>query len=368
MTSVDTVTSPATDAGSAADIRSAVRGGGAAITALCSGSVVLAGRACRCVGTAARWAWDQASIDTGATAERQARADRKARAAAAKVAAKAAKARKAAADEDDEDDDEDEAVEAADVVAAPVAPVRRPVLEALAMLAFGAGLAGGALATVVPLVVPYVQALAPWRSAILTVGSLAWMVAAWMVSPPPAPAPAEDAEDQEDEDQEEDAAPGDSPADRLARFVLEQLAELEAAGRRGVHVTALVTSAEEAGLLAPGAMDKTRMRAWLPASGIPVTKSVKVRGDVDYGLSIAHVTKALGMSPGEALRRLSGEAPEAPAEAPSGEAPAAPAEAPVEAPVEAAPEPPVEALPPARLTLVKPPSPTEAPASDRGAA
>ncbi|MFJ4493185.1 hypothetical protein [Streptomyces diastaticus] len=351
-----TVTSPAAD-GSAADVRSVVRG---AITALYSGSVVLAGRACRCVGTAARWAWDQASIDTGATAERQAKADRKAQKAAATIAAKAAKARKAA-DEDDEDDDEDGVTEAADVVAAPVAPVRRSGLEALAMLAFGAALAGGALATVVPLIAPHVQALAPWRSAALTVGSLAWMVAAWMVSPPPAPAPApaEDAEDQEE------AA---SPADLLARHVLERLAELEAAGRRGVHVTALISSAEAAGLLAPGAMDKVRMRAWLPASGIPVTKSVKVRGDVDYGLSIAHVTAALGMSPGEALRRLSGDAPETPAEAPSGEAPEPPAAPSAEGAAEAPAPAPVEALPPARLALVQPLPEEGAPEGARGAA
>ncbi|MFJ3679834.1 hypothetical protein ACIPPN_30005 [Streptomyces diastaticus] len=361
MTSVDTVTSPAADtAAGAADVWSVVRGGGAAITALYSGSVVLAGRACRCVGTAARWAWDQASIDTGATAERQATANRKAQKAAAKAAAKAAKARKAAADEDDdEDDDEDEAVEVADVVAAPVAPVRRPGLEALAMLALGSGLAGGALATVVPLVVPYVQALAPWRSAILTVGSLAWMVAAWMVSPPPAPAPAPA------EGEEEEAA---SPADLLARHVLEQLVEAEAAGRRGVHVTALISSAEAAGLLAPGAMDKAAMREWLPASGIPVTKSVKVAGAVDFGVRVVRVTEVLGMSPGEALRRLSGEAPATPAPAPSGEAPATPAAPSAEGATEAPAPAPVEALPPARLALVQPLPEEGAPEGARGAA
>ncbi|MFJ3630475.1 hypothetical protein ACIPQ3_30725 [Streptomyces albidoflavus] len=186
------------------------------------------------------------------------------------------------------------------------------------------------------------------------------LVAVWRAGASVAIEEAVEEEDQEDQEEDQEEA----PADLLARHVLGQLAELEAAGRRGVHVTALISSAEEAGLLPIGAMDKTAMRAWLPASGIPVTKSVKVRGDVDFGLSIAHVTKALGMSPGEALRRLSGEAPETPVEAPSGEAPETPVEGAPEAPAPA----PVEALPPARLALVKPLPEEEAESGARGAA
>ncbi|MFF2262087.1 hypothetical protein ACFVWE_31915 [Streptomyces albidoflavus] len=322
-----------------AELRVVTRGGRAAMTALVSGSVILTGRLCGCVGAALSRAWDLASVDADATAAVQAKADQRATA----KARKAAKAKRAEDDEGDVDQEEPA------VSAPPVRPVRRPAVEALGMLGIGGGLVAGAVATVWPLVAPHLAVLAAWRGVIASAVTLAWMAAAWMVAPAPTAAPVE--EDQEAEEDQEEAA---SPADLLARHVLGQLAELEAAGRRGVHVTALISSAEEAGLLAPGAMDKTTMRAWLPASGIPVTKSVKVAGAVDFGLSVAHVTAALGMSPGEALRRLSGEAPEAPVEAPSGEAPEPPAEAPVEGAPEAPAPAPVEALPPARLALVKP--------------
>ncbi|MFP3119858.1 hypothetical protein [Streptomyces sp. Iso 434] len=337
------------------ELRAVTRGGGAAMTALVAGSVILTRRLCGCVGTALSWVWDLASVDGEATAAEQHGADMRATAKAVKAAKAAAK--KAAEDGDDQADDQ---AEARLVSAPPVRPVRRPAVEALGMLGIGGGLVAGAVATVWPLVAPHLAALAAWRGVIASGITVAWMAAAWMVAPAPTTAPVEEAVEEAEEEVEEAA----SPADLLARHVLEQLAELEAAGRRGVHVTALISSAEEAGLLAPGAMDKTRMRAWLPASGIPVTKSVKVRGDVDYGLSIAHVTKALGMSPGEALRRLSGEAPATPVEAPSGEAP----EPPADAPVEGAPEAPVEALPPARLALVKALPEEGAPEGARGAA
>lgn len=333
-----------------AELRVVTRGGRAAMTALVSGSVILTGRLCGCVGAALSRAWDLASVDADATAAVQAKADQRATA----KARKAAKAKRAEDDEGDVDQEEPA------VSAPPVRPVRRPAVEALGMLGIGGGLVAGAVATVWPLVAPHLAVLAAWRGVIASAVTLAWMAAAWMVAPAPTAAPVE-----EDVEEVEEAA---SPADLLARHVLEQLAELESAGRRGVHVTALISSAEEAGLLAPGAMDKTRMRAWLPASGIPVTKSVKVAGAVDFGLSVAHVTAALGMSPGEALRRLSGEAPETSVEAPSGEAPEPPAEAPVEGAPEAPAPAPVEALPPARLALVKPLPEEGAPEGARGAA
>ncbi|AWL36669.1 hypothetical protein EES44_30460 [Streptomyces sp. ADI96-15] len=310
------------------ELRAVTRGGGAAMTALVSGSVILTRRLCGCVGKALSWVWDLASVDGEATAAEQHGADMRATAKAVKVA-------KAAAENGDDQ------AEARPVSAPPVRPVRRPAVEALGMLGIGGGLVAGAVATVWPLVAPHLAVLAAWRGVIASGITVAWMAAAWMVAPAPPAAPVED--DQED-DQEE------APADLLARHVLERLAELAAAGRPGTHVTALISSAEESGLLAPGAMDKTRMREWLTASGIPVTKSVKVAKAVDFGVRVDRVTEALGMSPGEALRRLSGEVPEAPVEAPSGEAPEPPVEGAPEAPAPA----PVEALPPARLALVKP--------------
>lgn len=333
-----------------AELRVVTRGGRAAMTALVSGSVILTGRLCGCVGAALSWAWDLASVDADATAAVQAKADQRATA----KARKAAKAKRAEDDEGDVDQEEPA------VSAPPVRPVRRPAVEALGMLGIGGGLVAGAVATVWPLVAPHLAALAAWRGVIASGITVAWMAAAWMVAPAPPAAPVED--DQEEDDQEE------APADLLARHVLEQLAELEAAGRPGTHVTALISSAEAAGLLAPGAMDKTRMREWLTASGIPVTKSVKVAKAVDFGVRVNRVTEALGMSPGEALRRLSGEAPATPVEAPSGEAPEPPAEAPVEGAPEAPVPAPVEALQPARLALVKPLPEEGAPEGARGAA
>ncbi|KAF0794764.1 MULTISPECIES: hypothetical protein [Streptomyces] len=342
------------------ELRAVTRGGGAAMTALVSGSVILTRRLCGCVGTALSWVWDLASVDGEATAAEQYGADMRATA----KAVKAAKAATKAAAENGGDQADDQA-EARPVSAPPVRPVRRPAVEALGMLGIGGGLVAGAVATVWPLVAPHLAALAAWRGVIASGITVAWMAAAWMVAPAPPAAPVED--DQEEDDQEEDDQE-EAPADLLARHVLEQLAELEAAGRPGTHVTALISSAEAAGLLAPGAMDKTRMREWLTASGIPVTKSVKVAKAVDFGVRVDRVTEALGMSPGEALRRLSGEAPATPVEAPSGEAPEPPAEAPVEGAPEAPVPAPVEALQPARLALVKPLPEEGAPEGARGAA
>ncbi|MEV7842322.1 hypothetical protein AB0O77_34765, partial [Streptomyces albidoflavus] len=258
------------------ELRAVTRGGGAAMTALVSGSVILTRRLCGCVGKALSWVWDLASVDGEATAAEQHGADMRATAKAVKVA-------KAAAENGDDQ------AEARPVSAPPVRPVRRPAVEALGMLGIGGGLVAGAVATVWPLVAPHLAVLAAWRGVIASGITVAWMAAAWMVAPAPPAAPVED--DQED-DQEE------APADLLARHVLERLAELAAAGRPGTHVTALISSAEESGLLAPGAMDKTRMREWLTASGIPVTKSVKVAKAVDFGVRVDRVTEALGMSSG----------------------------------------------------------------------
>lgn len=312
------------------EVRGITRGGGAALTALWSGSMVLGGKLCGCGIAALKWAWDQASVDTEATAAKQAKADKKAQAKAG--------VKKAAADEDDDTEDEPE------VSAPPVVPVRRPVAESLGMLALGGVLAAGTVGTVGTLVWPYVQELAPWRGVIATVGGLAWMVASWMVAPSPAPA---------EDNGAELAAEGDasvpqegSAADALARHILGRLAELAEQGRPGLHVTSLIDSAQEAQLLAPGAMDKAAMRAWLDASGFPVTKSVKVQGDVDYGLRVDRVSEALGMPPAQALAHLSGEGSSTPARAAPQTPAGTPASTPASAPSPAALEP--------RLTLVKP--------------
>lgn len=340
----------------AGEVFQVVRGSGAAFTALRSGSMILAGKLCGCIATALRWAWDQASVDPEATAAAQAAADKKAK-------AKAAKTKKAKPDDDQDDEAEDEP----EVKAARVAPVRRPVPETLGMLTIAGTLAAGALGTAGtlgwPHVLPYVQMLAPWRGLIAGAGGLAWMTAAWMVAPPaPAKTQVEEVDDQEvaepgdfaGEDLEEGEGSADEPEetvpDRLARHVLSVLAALEKTGRPAVHVKTLLASAEEAKLLVSGAMNKLAFRDWLEASGIPVTKTVNIKGDRDFGVRVERVRETLGMGPGEALARLVGggtrTAPPAPA--------STPAEPPVRTPAEA-PRPAAAAPAQApRLTLVKP--------------
>ncbi|MFD8549784.1 hypothetical protein [Streptomyces sp. NPDC059649] len=336
------------------EVRGVTRGAGAALTALVSGSMVLSGRMCRCAAHAVTWAWDQVSVDAEATAAAQDRADKAAQAKAAKAKAKIEAWRRKQKGAEDEDDAEDEHQdEQEEVRAAPVRPVRRPALESLGMFILGGVLVAGTGGTLGVLVWPYMQALAPWRGMIATVGGLAWMAAAWMVAPPPA----EDDENEDQDEHQDDVEDAEvSPGDLLARHVLGALAALEEEGRPGLHVVHLIATAEKAGILAPGAMDKAAMRAWLEASGFPVTKSVKVRREVDYGVRVDRLTEALGMGPGEALKRVFGGGPAAPAE----RAPQAPTEAPVEAAAIPAPAP--------GLTLVKPLPDGDSPEGAQGAA
>ncbi|WP_424862151.1 hypothetical protein [Streptomyces sp. MMS24-I29] len=363
------------------EARAVTRGIGPAITALISGSMVLAGRACGCVPVAVRWAWDQASADAEATAKKQVAADREAQ--------KAAKAAGAAAP----------VAAPEEVTAPPVAPVRRPTLEALGVFALGGVIAAGAVRTVVRLlsaqVGEWLDHLAPYRGLIGGALVLGWMAAAWMVAPPPKPATddiedqehaTDDIEDQEhadddleDEDAGEDAPTADdglSPSQRLQRHILEQLAALEVAhgGRGGLHVVTLIQSAEQARLLSPGAMSKKAMRDWLEASKFPVAKSTRQPGgvptpapsDVDYGVKISELSGVLGSSVSEAVRYMYGTPIAAPPSAPVQTS----AQAPVPAPAEAPPEAPAGAVaggvPGPRLRLVQPlsPDPSQGSAQD----
>ncbi|MFF1505532.1 hypothetical protein ACFVZR_38290 [Streptomyces sp. NPDC058316] len=339
----------------ATELRAVTRGGGAAFTALISGSMVLAGKLCGCAGRVLVWAWDLASTDPEATAAAQAKADKEAK-------AKAGRAKKTGADGPESGDDGQGQDEEKEVTAPRVAPVRRPVLESVGMLALGGMLAAGAAGTAGALIAPHLELLTPWRPVIISVGGVGWMVAAWMLAP--SPKPATDADEVQEQPADEAAEGELSPADLLARHVLAELAVLEREGRPGIHVTALLASAEERQLLAPGVMDKAAMRSWLDASGFPVTKSVKVQGSVDYGVRVDRLTKALGMGPTEALERAFGGAPAAPAETAPPAPVATPADAPDGAPAEAV----AVAVPAPRLALVKPLPDGASPTSAHGAA
>ncbi|GAA0699573.1 hypothetical protein GCM10010260_84200 [Streptomyces filipinensis] len=330
-----------------AQVREIVRPG-TAFTALWSGSVVLAGMVCRCGGRVLGWAWDVASVDADATAAVQAKADKAARAKAAKARAKARKAAKADQDDDAEDGDDDQEQDddaEAEVTARPVKPVRRPVLESLGLAAFGGLLASGAAGTAGTLLWPYVQQLGPYQGVLATAGGLGWAVAAWMLAPAPAEAEDDDQEPDAEAQQPEaeDAEAGEAAPDRgtaLLLHVVGALAEAEAAGRVGLHLDVVLTSAIKAGLLAEG-MEQGEFRTWVERAGLPVADKVgyRIGGKpvTRVGLRIDAATAALGMSPAALLAARS----QAPVTAP-GETPAAAAAAPARVPAQVVGERPAE--------------------------
>ncbi|MFJ4880884.1 hypothetical protein ACIP93_37540 [Streptomyces sp. NPDC088745] len=322
----------------AQEARAVLAGTGAAMTALRRGSAVLVGRICRCAGRVLGSAWDLVSIDPGAQAAAEKRAVKAAKARAKKAGGKRA-AKTDAVDDGQEDDDREQ-------VPVAVPTVRRPLLESLGYAVIGGLMVAGAAGTIGALVGPHLVLLTPWRPLILSAALLGWVTAAWMVAPP---ALVEEDHGQEDDGQEaaEEVASPETAADALMRHVLCALADAEAAGTAGVHLRALVESAAEEELLPPG-MDKIGLRDWIASCGLPPTKSLKLRGHVDFGVRVDRVTEALGMSPADAVTKLfetptfdpagegllpspegAGEgSPDGPSEAPAESAPEGPAGAP----------------------------------------
>ncbi|WP_328868619.1 hypothetical protein [Streptomyces sp. NBC_00304] len=306
-----------------------------AVPDLVAGSWVLTGMGCKCVATALRWAWGQASEDPAAAAQL---------AAYTKRAAAVAKAVEKAQGEGEEE----QAAALAELGAAPSG--RRPGLEALAYLGLGGMLATGALATLAALAAPYLGELAQWRPLILTVGGLGWSVAAWWVAPPPTPKKAAielvDVVDQEDAAEEQD--PEEERGTALLWHVVRALADAESAGRAGLHLDTVLDSATQAGLI-PAGTEQSVMRAWVGAAGLPTEDKVGMRIGgkpvTRVGFKLAAVTEALGMPPTALLRARS--------ETPAGGAPAqrvgeTPVETPDSTPVQA----PAAASVPAVLRLI----------------
>ncbi|MCB5182870.1 hypothetical protein [Streptomyces antimicrobicus] len=376
---------------------SRLHGVGTTLTALISGSMVLGGKLCGCAAAAGRWAWNTAATDPAATADKQETADEAARKRAMAKAKSRSRRRRKGGDDDQDEDQEPELTEEqiAAITAPPVAPVVRGRGDTWGILAIAALIGGATLYVAARTFGPGIaEALAPHGPLILCGGGLAWMVAAWMVSPPPPVAADEDEhqefdaedefdsedqehdadaaddgddaeEDLEDDDLEDDVAPDDglSPGQRLQRHILGELAALETAhgGKGGLHVVTLIQSAEQAGLLSPGAMTKKQMRDWLETSKFPVAKSTRQPGgvptpspsDVDYGVKIVELAGVLGSSVSEAVRRMYGTPVAAPPPAPVQPPVPAPAEAPSGVPAGAV----AGGVPGPRLRLVKPLSP-----------
>ncbi|MFD4855135.1 hypothetical protein [Streptomyces atratus] len=333
---------------------------GTALTALIHGSMILTGKACGCAVHGVRLAWDAASTDPEATAQRQTKADRAAQ-------QKELKARREKRDDQDDDQDDDGAAgDLSEVTAPPVAPVRRPALESLGVLALGTALAAGAVSAAWRMAAPAAGAwwadMEPYRYLIITGAGLAWMVAAWMIAPPPA---AKDDDQGEWDDDQDDAA--GAPEDRgtaLLWHVIRDLSDAEYSKRAGVHLDVLLDSATAAGHV-PEDTDLTVMRAWLEAAGLPVVDKLGMRIEgkpvTRVGVRIDAATAALGMTPTALLEARAGTpaggGPAAPG-GPVGETPAStPAQSPAEVPAEV-PVPAVLALiPGGRQPLSEAPSP-----------
>lgn len=310
------------------ELRAVTRGGGAAMTALVSGSVILTRRLCGCVGKALSWVWDLASVDGEATAAEQHGADMRATAKAVKVA-------KAAAENGDDQ------AEARPVSAPPVRPVRRPAVEALGMLGIGGGLVAGAVATVWPLVAPHLAVLAAWRGVIASGITVAWMAAAWMVAPALPHGPRR-------------GRPGGRPGGGACRPAGPS--RPGAAGRAGggrpprdaCHCADLLRR----GVRPP----RPRRDGQDPDAGV-ADRLRHPRHEVGEGRQGRRLRSAgrpgdggAGDVPGGGPAPPLGGGPRGPRRGPLGEAPEPPVEGAPEAPAPA----PVEALPPARLALVKP--------------
>ncbi|MGW2672523.1 hypothetical protein ACWC5F_31310 [Streptomyces sp. NPDC001272] len=349
----------------AGQVREVTRGTGAALTALCSGSAVLAGRICGCLPVVARWAWEAASVDAAATATRQEQADRSAKARAKKVH----QGRLTAAEAGGEDPGD---LDLDAVAAPPVEPVRKGALEALAILGFGGLVACGGAASVGRLMWLSVQEhLAPYGMWVCIAGGLAWMTAAWMLAP--VPAPAEDGGQEQDDvqvaqdgaEEPEDVAAEPAGPDRgtaLLLHVLTGLSDAESSKRAGVHLDVLLTSAVARGLLAEGT-EQADFRAWVESTGLPTVDKLGMRIEgrpvTRVGLRVDAATEALGMTP-TALLRARSEARgrplgETPVEAPRAPAPAVgegPAEVAATTPAQVPAEAPVPAPAPAALRLI----------------
>ncbi len=298
------------------EVRDITRGTGVALKALVSGSMVLSGRICGCIGRALAWSWDHASADIEATREAQAKADKT-------TNSKNRRSKKNPQSDEDSDDKE-----AGPGISRPVKTIRRPVQESIAMLAFGAVLVAGGIATVGAVIWPYMQALSPWRGLIAAGGGIAWMVAAWMVAPPlqhvhesvdededDQPGDEEPWDEEMDDDEDDVDAESISPGNALTRHVLTQMSWLEKTHGHtgGLHVVSLIASAEREGILAPDSMSKKSMREWLKDSSFPVAKSTRqpkgvpvLGSEVDYGVKTQELSAVLGGSATQVLTRLYG--------------------------------------------------------------
>ncbi|MER7046757.1 hypothetical protein [Streptomyces jumonjinensis] len=207
------------------EVRTVTRGSWAAITALYRGSVVLAGRICRCIGRSIAWAWSQAGA--------------------------------VPAPEPAEDEPEKP-------------PGKRSFGETAAIFGLGALLASGAISTIAALIADQladIHVSDPVQGVITTAGGAGWAAAAWAVAPPPGPRKPRD---------KEAPPPSEEPVDPAAepptRDTVAALLRDLSGPTGGVHLKTL------AGALPGGPWTTGQVRDLLTGMSIPVRAGVRMPG------------------------------------------------------------------------------------------
>ncbi|MFF8994026.1 hypothetical protein ACF09H_29680 [Streptomyces sp. NPDC014983] len=196
------------------------------------------------------------------------------------------------------------------------------------------------------LVWPHIAPYAPIGTAVLTV---AWVIAAWMIAPPPQETTTRNDHERSAGEQDEESEQ-DRFARGLARFVVAAVCEA-APQHMGVHISELLERLQRE---ARGfeEWEQLRLREWCTALGIPVSRNVRAKGKgPTWGVRADELQEAFGTSLDEALKALSRPASRAPVEGSSD----TPVEAGEEGPVTPLTAPPTEApVPAAHSTPLQP--------------
>ncbi|WP_331746483.1 hypothetical protein OG923_33445 (plasmid) [Streptomyces halstedii] len=208
------------------------------------------------------------------------------------------------------------------------------------------------------LVWPYIAAYVPVAMAVLAV---AWVIAAWMIAPPPQEAITRNDHEKSAGEQAEESEP-DRFARGLARFIVAAVRDATPA-HMGVHIAELLERLQREGRNFDD-WDQARLREWCTAAGVPVSRNVRAKGKgPTWGVRADELQQAFNTSLEEAVealsrpssRALSEGLPAAPVQAEGG-GPVAPL---TEAPLPAAPSTPVQP----HLQTVPAPSPDVLPRS-----
>jgi hypothetical protein len=185
---------------------------------------------------------------------------------------------------------------------------------------------------------PYIAPFMPISGAVLGV---VWVIAAWMIAPPPQETTTQNDHEKSAGEQSQESDQ-DRLTRRLARFIVAAVREA-APEHMGVHIAELLERLQKE---ARGFDDweQLQLREWCTAVGIPVSRNVRAKGKgPTWGVRADELQEAFGTSLDEAIEALSRPVIPASSEGPAA-APVRAEEAGPDAPLTA---PPVEAPVPA---------------------